>query len=159
RGDHPAGACKANFRSVHVRFEGNAHHLDELRTDVIVRLLKNAADGTESGHVTGELLLRHGARNIDRLDVDGGPAAILQDPTDAVAIPERELAGLVRLSGGEVWQERRGNALRRGHERIFRSAPPGDEPEPSALFCGAPQVRESLDRVVEEHYAEARDDR
>ena len=74
-------------------------------------------------------------------------------------VREGELARLVRSAGGEVRQERRGGALGRRHERILRRAPPRDEAELGAVPCGAAQVREGRDRVVEEHHAEARDDR
>jgi hypothetical protein len=46
---------------VHVRLERGAHFLDDLRAYQNVRIPEDAADGTESGHVAGEPLLRHGA--------------------------------------------------------------------------------------------------
>ena len=42
--------------------------------------------------------------------------------------------------------------------RIFRSAPPGDEPKLGVAPCGTPKVRKGPHGVVEEHNAEARND-
>jgi len=76
---------------VHIRFEGGANLLQYLYANRIRRFLKNAADGTESSHVVRERVLRNRARHIDRLNLDFGPTATFEDPTDTVGIPEREL--------------------------------------------------------------------
>ena len=72
---------------------------------------------------------------------------------------QEELSRRVGPAGRDVGQQRCGGALGRRHEWILRGAPPGDEAELGIVVGGASQVREGHDRVLEEHDAEARDDR
>jgi len=76
-----------------------------LGTGLFVSLVKNPADGTEPGWVTDQLGLEQSAGNIDRADVDVGPAALLQDALDPALVGEGKLPRRVRLAGGDVRQE------------------------------------------------------
>ena len=84
---------------MHIGIKGGADRFDDLRASPVVRLLKDPADGTEPGQVTDQLLLGQGAGDIDRLDIDLGPAALLQDGVDAAAGPRRRTAP-ARPAGG-----------------------------------------------------------
>ena len=55
--------------------------------------------------------------------------------------------------------ERRGSLLGRGHERVVLGAAPHDQPQLAPGPCRGTEVGEGFDGVVEEHDAEARDDR
>jgi hypothetical protein len=79
-------------------------------------------------------------------------------PRTRATIRERELSRRVRLARGQVGQQGCGGALGGRHERVLRDAPPGGEAEHGVVRRGAPQVREGLDGVREEHHAEARGD-
>src|SRR3546814_5404203 len=67
--------------------------------------------------------------------------------------------GRARMTGRDVRKERCGRALGRRHERVFGGAAPGEEPRLGAIPGGMPEVSKGRDRIVEEHDAEARDDR
>lgn len=144
--------------SVHVGIKSWADRLDDLGARGLVGGVEHSAEGTETGEESDELLLRHHAGNIDRLDVDLGPATCFQDAADVMLVREGELPGRARVAGRDVWEERGCGALRGCHERIFRCTPPGDEPERSVVPCGTPQVCESADGVAKEHDAKARHD-
>ena len=61
-------------------------------------------DGTEPREVADQLLLGQRAGDVDRPDVDPGPAALLQDGADAPPIREGELPRRVRAgeAGGSA---------------------------------------------------------
>src|SRR5215831_6694379 len=59
--DHPAGADKTDFGSVHVRIKRCPHCSNDLRARSVVHLLQEAADGTEQAEVTDHLLPRQRA--------------------------------------------------------------------------------------------------
>ena len=82
---------------MHVGSERGANLRDDLRARAVVGLLQDPADGTDLGDVADQVRLGHGARNVDRPDVDVGPAAFLEDAVDAVPIRERELPRRVRI--------------------------------------------------------------
>ena len=130
--DHPAGGGEADLRTVDVQDRRRVGPWRRPGAKLVIRLLEEAADGTELGEVTNQRVLGQCARHIDRLDIDLGPAALVEDPAHAVAVCESELARLVRSTGGEVRQERRGGVLGRRHERILPSAPPHDAAKPGA---------------------------
>lgn len=97
---HPAGGGKADFCSVHVGLKGGADHFDDLRASPVVCFLQDQADRTEPGHITDQLLLGENARDIDRPDIDLGPAAVFQNAADSGCVGEGELPGCVRPAGG-----------------------------------------------------------
>jgi hypothetical protein len=144
---------------VHVRIERGTNGVDDPRAGPFVHLRERAADGTEPRQIEDEIFLRHRASDVQRPQLDGGPAALFENLPNTRLACQRELAGFVRLARGKIRQHRRRNALRRRHERILRHAPPGNAPQLAVIRRRAPEVRERGDKVVEEHDAEARHDR
>ena len=157
--DEPAGRVKADLWSSHIGIEGAPNSFDDSRASLVVDLLENQTDGTEPRQITSQLLLGQRALDVDRADVDPGPAAFLQDAVDAIAIRECELPRRARAPRREVRQKRCRRALSGCHERILLSAPPDDQPQPCVVSCGTPQIGKGTDGVVKEHHTEARDDR
>ena len=94
---------------MHIRIKGGADRFDDLRASPVVRLLKDQANGTELGQVTDQLLLGQGAGNIDRPDIDLGPAALLQDVADPAPVRESELPrrGAALITSSSRCQARR----------------------------------------------------
>ena len=108
--DQPAAGVEADVSAVHIGIERRTDRFDDLRASSVVDCLKDAAERTEPGQIPDQLRLRKGAGNVDRLDVDVGPAALLQDAVHPAAVSEGELPGGIRLAIGDVRQERRGGA-------------------------------------------------
>jgi hypothetical protein len=144
---------------LHVRLECGANRFHDLVANLLFGLVEDAPERTEPRQVRSQLLLRNRANDVDGLDVDPGPAALLENAVDLVPVREGELPWRIRLARRYVGQQGRRGSLRCRHERIFRGASPGDEPKMSAASCRVPQVRECADAVVEEHDAETRNDR
>jgi DNA-binding transcriptional MerR regulator len=143
---------------VDVGGEGVAKSLGDTGAGLVVDLLKDRADGTETGRVAEQVLLGERAGDIDRADVDAGPAALFEDAAHAIGVGERELAGGIGLSRREAREERGGGALGGRHEGILGGTAPGEEVEAGVFAGGAAEVLEGADGVVEEHDAEAGDD-
>ena len=95
--------------------------------------------------------------DVDRLDLDAAPVALLQDGANALLVGKRELSGRVRFALRDR-DERRCGAFGRRHERILRGAAPDENPQQASLPRCRPQIGEGLDGVVEEHDAESRHD-
>ena len=87
---------------MHIGLESGADRFDDPGASPVVRLVKNQAKGAEPGQITDQLLLGQGAGNIDRPDVNPGPAALLQNAVDPALVREGELPRRVRPAGGEV---------------------------------------------------------
>jgi hypothetical protein len=91
---------------VHIGVEPGADRFNNLCASAVVRLFKDQADRTKPGKITDQLLLGQAARNIDRLDIDLSPAALLQDGRDPSPVREGELPRCIWSAGGEVRQKR-----------------------------------------------------
>src|SRR4051812_26156705 len=77
--DHPAGGGKANLRAMNIGIESAADGFDDLRARVVVRFVKDLAEGAEPRHIADQLFLGKTAGNIDRPDIDAAPSAFLKD--------------------------------------------------------------------------------
>jgi hypothetical protein len=144
---------------VHKGIKGGADGLGDLGAGPLVLALKCHTDRAQSRDEADQLRLGQGAPDVDRLEADVGPATRLEDGNDPLRVGKGELSRAVRRGRGKVRQQR-GRLTQAGrHERIFRGAAPGDDVKRGVVGRGTPQVREGLDRVMEEHDAESRDDR
>ena len=77
--NHPSGRDKANFRSVYIAIKGWAYRVNNPGSRLFIHFLKGHANRTEQSQVTSQLFLWHGARNIDRPDLNLAPIALFQD--------------------------------------------------------------------------------
>ena len=105
-----------------------ADRLDDPGARLLVELLEGSAEWTEADQMASQVPLGQDTAHVDR------PA------------------------GREVRWERRRSMLGRRHERVLRGAPPCWTLEIGFLSGRGPEVGEGLDRVIEEHHSEARDD-
>src|SRR5262249_11267474 len=76
---HPTGRHKMDLSATHVGIEGAPDRLDHSRPSRAISLVEDATDGTKPRQECDQLLLRQAAGNIDRLNFNAGPVALLQD--------------------------------------------------------------------------------
>ena len=87
---------------MHVGIERGLHRRDDPVASRLIHLAQDPGEGTEAREVTDQLLFGKRADNVDRPDVDLGPAALLEDGVDAEAVREGELSRRVRPAWREV---------------------------------------------------------
>ena len=91
-GHQPAGGDEPDLGAVDVRIEGRPHRVGDPVPGRVIRVGKGATQRAEPGDVAEQLALGHRAHDVDRLEGDATPAALLQHGADTVGISEGELA-------------------------------------------------------------------
>src|ERR1700722_2144684 len=89
--NHPTGSAEAYFSAVYIGIKGWTNRLNNPCTRLFICLLKDHANRAELRQVRGQLLLWHGARDIDGLDRNVGPIALFQDAVDSMLVREGKL--------------------------------------------------------------------
>src|SRR5918992_3270066 len=88
---HPARRGEGNRWPAYIGLEGGADGFDYPCTGAFIRPLKEQADRSKPANVAGEFRLLKAADDIDRPDVDRGPATRLQNGLDPAPVGEGEL--------------------------------------------------------------------
>src|SRR5437764_751173 len=84
--DHPARGGVPNLGSVHKGIKGATDGLDDLGAGPLVLALKCQTDRTQPRDEADQLRLGQGALDVDRLDVDVGPATRVEDGSDPLRV-------------------------------------------------------------------------
>src|SRR5829696_9544493 len=93
--DHPARGGEPNLGSVHKGIKGGTDGLDDLGAGPLVLALKCQTDRTQPRDEADQLRLGQGALDVDRLEVDVGPATRVEDRSDPLRVGEGELSRAV----------------------------------------------------------------